>query len=49
MADVTVAHEVDEDPEELTGRIIKDPWADDSVEDWPEVVLVESEEEPTGE
>lgn len=33
------AHEVDEDPEQFLGKLIKDPWNDDTQEDWPNADL----------
>lgn len=34
MAEIVNPHEVDEDPEECVGKLIKDPWNDDSQDDW---------------
>lgn len=28
-------HELEEDPEQLLGEVIKDPWADPDQLDWP--------------
>jgi hypothetical protein len=32
---VNAAHSVDEDPEELLGEVIPDPWDDGTQIDWP--------------
>lgn len=46
MADTVAApHETEEDPENFTGKLLKDPWNDESQEDWPngELEVEESE------